>query len=182
VSELSAIGAPTRPVWVLAAAFYTILVTAFGWGVWTSAGGSVALRRAGALIMAYGSLGLVWPFFPMHSREALAAGGGTLTDTMHIVWSVVTVLLMLLSIAFAGAAFGRRFRVYSIASLILLVAFGTLTFLDSPGVAAGLETPWIGVWERLDIAVFLIWIVVLAAGLLRTPAIAPAYVRARPAA
>src|ERR1700688_2105751 len=37
ISELSAIGAPTRSLWVLPAAFYTVLVTAFGWGVWKSA-------------------------------------------------------------------------------------------------------------------------------------------------
>lgn len=44
VSELSAIGAPTRSLWVLPAAFYTLLVTAFGWGVWKSAGRIRALR------------------------------------------------------------------------------------------------------------------------------------------
>ena len=38
ISELSAIGAPTRSLWVLPAAVYTVLVTAFGWGVWKSAG------------------------------------------------------------------------------------------------------------------------------------------------
>ena len=37
VSELSAIGAPTRPLWVLLGVAYTLLVTAFGWGVWASA-------------------------------------------------------------------------------------------------------------------------------------------------
>jgi hypothetical protein len=165
ISELSAIGAPTRPVWVAAAALYTVLVTAFGWGVYMSAGGARSLRIAGVLIGAYGALGLVWPFFPMHSRDVLAAGGGSLTDTMHIVWSVVTVLLMLFAIAFAAAAFGRRFLLYSVGSLLLLVTFGVLTFLDSPGVAANTPTPWIGVWERLDVAVFLVWVVVLALAL-----------------
>jgi hypothetical protein len=33
VSELSAIGAPTRSVWVPLGIVYTLLVTAFGWGV-----------------------------------------------------------------------------------------------------------------------------------------------------
>jgi hypothetical protein len=61
VSELSAIGAPTRSVWLLPAALYTVLVTAFGWGVWISGGRTRALRIAGALIVAYGALGLLWP-------------------------------------------------------------------------------------------------------------------------
>jgi hypothetical protein len=33
IRELSAIGAPTRSLWALPAAVYTLLVTAFGWGV-----------------------------------------------------------------------------------------------------------------------------------------------------
>ena len=37
VSELSAIGAPTRPLWVPLGVAYTLLVAAFGWGVWASA-------------------------------------------------------------------------------------------------------------------------------------------------
>jgi pimeloyl-ACP methyl ester carboxylesterase len=167
VSELSAIGAPTRALWVVPAAFYTVLVTAFGWGVWKSAGRSRVLHIVGASIAAYGALGLIWPFAPMHLRETLAAGGGTLTDTMHIVLASVTVVLMLLAIAFGASAFERGFRLYSIASLLILAACGALTFIDAPGIAANLPTPWIGVWERINIGVFLLWVIVLAVVLLR---------------
>src|SRR4051812_36484115 len=78
VSELSAVDAPTRSLWLLPGALYTVLVTAFGWGVWRSADRSRSLRIVGGLVGAYGSLGLLWPFAPMHLRETLAAGGGTL--------------------------------------------------------------------------------------------------------
>ena len=166
-SELTAIGAPTRPLWTLLGAFYTVLVTAFGWGVWTSASRDRALRIVGGLLMAYGSLGLLWPFAPMHSREVLVAGGGTLGDTMHVVLAGVTVLLMFVAMGFAAGAFGKRFRLYSIASIVVLVAFGALTFRDAPRVQANLSTPWIGLWERINISVFLFWIVVLAITLLR---------------
>ena len=57
ISELSAIGAPTRPVWVRLGAVYTVLVTAFGWGIWRSAGRNRALRIVGSFILAYGLLG-----------------------------------------------------------------------------------------------------------------------------
>ena len=99
--------------------------------------------------------------------EALAAGEGTLSDTLHIVLASVTVMLMLLAMAFGAAAFGSRFRFYSIASLVILMVFGALTFLDAPGIAANLPTPWIGVWERINVGVFLLWVVVLATALLR---------------
>ncbi len=168
VSELSATGAPTRSLWVLLASFYTAFVMAFGWGVRTSGGRSRALRTVGGLILAYGALGLLWPFVPMHLREVLAAGGGTLSDTLHIVLGAVTVVLMLLAIGFGAVALGKRFRLYSLASLVLLIFFGVLTFLDAPGLSANLPTPWIGVWERINIGVFLLWVVVLAICLLRS--------------
>jgi hypothetical protein len=37
-SELTAIGAPTQRLWALLAPICTLLVAAFGWGIWRSAG------------------------------------------------------------------------------------------------------------------------------------------------
>ena len=162
ISELSAIDAPTRSLWVLPGAIYTALVIAFGAGVWMSAGGSSALRRVAWCILSYGSLGLLWPFAPMHLREVLAAGGGTVSDTMHLVLSAITVTLMLCAITIGSTAFGRAFRWYSRAGLLVLATFGGLTFLDAPGVSANTPTPWIGVWERINLGVFLLWIASLA--------------------
>jgi uncharacterized protein DUF998 len=167
-SELTAIGAPTRALWSPLGWIYTVLVAAFGCGVWKSAGRNRAVRWMGALIFAYASLGLLWPIAAMHQREVLAAGGGTWTDTMHLVLGGVTVLLMFLAVGIGAAAFGTRFRLYSIASIVVLLAFGALTFLEAPRLQANLPTPWIGLWERLNITVFLLWIVVLAAMLWRT--------------
>jgi hypothetical protein len=144
-----------------------VLVTAFGWGIWRSAGSNGALRIVGNLILTYGLLGVLWPIAPMHLRGALAAGGGTWTDTLHLILASVTVLLMLLAISCSASAFGKRFRRYSIATVAILVAFGALTFLDAPRIAANLPTPWVGVWERINIGVFLLWVVVLAVTLLR---------------
>jgi hypothetical protein len=169
VSELSAIGAPTRLLWVGLGVLYTLLVNAFAWGVFLSAGRNRALRVAGATLIAYGVVCLLWPFAPMHLRGVPP----TLTDALHVGLAAVTVLLMLLAIALGAAAFGRRFRRYSIASLIVLGVFGALTFRDAPRMAAGQATPWIGVWERINIGVFLLWVMVLAVVLLRgarTPA------------
>ena len=167
VSELSAIGAPTRALWMWLAYPYTLLVIAFGWGVWTSARRNRPLHIVGGLLLAYGIIGLAWPFAPMHLREVLAAGGGTLSDTLHLVFTFVTVALMLLAMGFGAAALGPRFRLYSIATILILLVFGALTGLNAPRVQANLPTPWAGVWERINIGVFLLWIVVLAIALLR---------------
>ena len=167
-SELTAIGAPTQRLWALLAPVYTLLVAAFGWGIWRSAGRHRPVRIMGGLILVYASLGILWPFAAMHQREVLAAGGGTLSDTMHVVLGGVTVFLMFLALGFGAAAFGARFRLYSIASIVVLLAFGALTFLEAPRLEANLPTPWIGLWERINISTFLLWVVVLASVLWRT--------------
>ena len=166
-SELTAIGAPTRTLWAGLGWIYTVLVTAFGIGVWKSAGESRAVRLVGGLILAHASLGLLWPFAPMHQREVLAAGGGTPSDTLHQVLAAVTVFLMFLAIGFGATAFGKRFRLYSIVTIVVLLVFGGLTFLEAPRLQLNLPTPWIGLWERINISVFLMWVVVLTAVLWR---------------
>lgn len=165
VSELSAIGAPTRTIWVVLAIVYSFLLAAFGWGVRSVARENRPLRVVGWLMIAQAVIGLFWP--PMHQREVLAAGGGTLTDILHIGFAMVTVPLMLLQIGFGAAAFGRQFRIYSILTIAVLIAAGVLTGLDSPKLEANLPTPLIGVWERINIGAFMVWVVVLAVILLK---------------
>ena len=58
-SELTAIGAPTQALWARLGWIYTVLIAAFGIGVWKSAGGNRAVRLVGGLIMAHASLGLL---------------------------------------------------------------------------------------------------------------------------
>jgi hypothetical protein len=165
VSELSAVGAPTRPLWVVLALLYTLLVVAFGWGVHLAAEQSRRLRAVGALIIVYGALGLLWVLAPMHLRPALAAGGSTLSDTVHVVLATVTVLLFLAALGLSAAALGRPFRLYSLGTFVLLLAFAVLTFREAPLVGANRPTPFIGVWERANVGLFLLWVVVLAAAL-----------------
>lgn len=154
VSELSAIEAPTRPLWTTLIIIYSFFVLAFGWEVWVSAGRNRPLRIAGILII----VGLLWP--PMHQREALAAGAGSQTDQLHIVFTIITIVLMLLVIGFGAAALGRSFLWFSILTIAILIGFGTLTGLYAPRMEANLPTPWMGVWERISIGAYMAWIMV----------------------
>jgi len=163
VSELSAIGAPTRRTCMLLCIPYTLLATGFGWGVWRAAGSSRRLRVVGGALTAYGLLGIVWPFAPMQMRGAPFAT----TDAMHIALGGVTVALMIVAMGVGAMALGRRFRTYSLASLAVVIVAGILTGMESPALAANEPTPWIGVWERIDIGAFLLWVSVLAVALLR---------------
>jgi len=146
---------------------YGVLMVAFGWIVWKSAPPNRALRVVGALLVAHTVFGQFWP--PMPQRAVLAAGGGTLTDTLHLVWATITAFFFILMVGFGAAALGKRFRVYSIATIVIVLACGAVTGTYASQVQADLPTPWVGVWERISIAAFMGWIAVLATALLRVP-------------
>jgi hypothetical protein len=177
VSELSAIGAPTRPLWFVLGTLYTLLIAVFGLGIRQTAGANPTLHTLGTLILASGIIGLAWS--PMHQREVLAAGGGTFTDTWHLVMSGITLLMMLLIIGYGAAAFGKTFRLYSLISVVLFIVFGTLTGIEAPEVSNNQPTPMIGVWERINIGVYMIWLMIVATMLLRLKDQAPGTIEER---
>jgi hypothetical protein len=96
-----------------------------------------------------------------------AAGGGTLTDNLHIAWAMVTILFMMVLMGFGAAALGKRFRLYTGISWAAFLVFGVLSGMESPGIEASLPTPQIGIWERINIGVFMLWVVVFAMTLMR---------------
>jgi ABC-type transport system involved in cytochrome c biogenesis permease subunit len=124
------------------------------------------LRIAGALLIAYALVGFTGPtLFEMHPRGSGPQGG----DTPHIILTGVIVLLTLLAIVFAAFALGKRFRVYSFATLGVLIVFGALTAPFGARLAAGQPTPGFGILERVNIYSSLLWTAVLATALLRRP-------------
>jgi hypothetical protein len=169
VSELFALDAPSRPLVATAFLVYGVLMIAFGVGVWLSARHQRSLRILGGLLIAYALVGLPGPlFFSMHT---MVRGGGAqgmaTSDVMHIILTAALVLLILVSIGVGATAFGTSFRIYSIATLLVVLVFGALAGLQSGQMAANLPTPWMGVEERLNIFGYMLWVVVLAIGLLR---------------
>src|SRR6478736_2866055 len=120
---------------------------------------------AGALIMAQTVFGYFWP--PMHQRAVLAVGGGTLTDSLHLVWATVSGLFFLSAVGFGAWAFGKRFRIYSIATLVILLASGVWNGTYVSLIQANLPTPWAGVWERITSTTYMVWVAVLATTMLR---------------
>lgn len=160
VSELSAIDAPTRSLWVSLAMLYILLFAAFGFGIWKSAFGNRHLRILGTLILVYVGINFYWP--PMHLR----GNEPTLTDTLHITWAMITLFLMMLIMGFGAAALGKLFRFYTIITFVVFIAFGILIGVEAPGIAKNLPTPRIGIWERINIGAFMLWVIVLALVLL----------------
>jgi len=159
VSELGALGSPTRPLLFVLFSIYDALVIAFGLGLLATGSRKRTLRITGILLIIYAIVGRVtFIFFPLHLRGVEA----TISDTMHGILSAVNIVFMMMSIGFGAAANGKRFRFYSIGTALILILFGVWAFLDVPRIAAGLPTPWVGIRERINIYVFLLWVVVLA--------------------
>ena len=167
-SELLAPGSPTRPlVLVLNAIPYGVLVTAFGVGVWASASRRRAGRITGALLVGYAVIGAVTGvFLSAATREVLEAGEETWRNTMHLPGTAVSVLCILLGMGFGSTLLGRRFRYFSYASILTILVFGVLAGLQVERVEASEPTPWLGIVERGNVYAIMLWVAVLAIGLL----------------
>ena len=168
-SELTAQGSPVRSLMIALNEFpYTLLVAAFAGGVWTSAEPKRAGRITGAMLIGYALTGVVTGvFFPMKTREALAAGEGTLRNAMHPPGTIVMSLFMVLAMGYGARLLGRRFLYYSYGTIAILIVFGVLTSLQVGRMEANQPTPWMGVTERINIYATMLWVAVLAIGHLR---------------
>jgi len=142
ISELTSVGAPTRPPMLVEGALYSALLVAFGIGVWQSAPANRALRVTGALLLAYGAVGPLWYPFPMTARGDIGPTTA-LTDVMHIVLGVADTVLMLSILGFGAAALGRHFRIYSLLTVAVVLAGGasTFAFVSSGGPAGTARHP-----------------------------------------
>ncbi|MBR0599343.1 DUF998 domain-containing protein [Sinanaerobacter chloroacetimidivorans] len=167
VSELMAVGAPTRPFVATLFSIYDILVIAFGIGI-CLADSRKRARFTGILLIGSGIVGLATLlFFPMHLRGAEK----TLSDVIHAIFTGVTVLLILFSVGFGTALYGKRFRLYSIVTILVIILFGALAGMEGPKVAAQLPTPWLGIMERINIYSYLLWVLVLAVKFFRNQSV-----------
>lgn len=160
VSDLGAIGSPVRTLVFPLFIVYDVLFIAFAFGVWAFAGRKRAVRIVGVLLVGYGIINFVAIFTPEHLGETAT----TLSNTMHIIGTGVTVLLFLLQLGVGAVAFGRWFRLYSVGTLLTILALGAYIFA---GVNAGQLVPWVGVTERILIYGYMLWVVVLSIVLLR---------------
>jgi hypothetical protein len=168
-SELTAQGSPVRPLMVaLSVIPYTLLVAAFAVGVFTSAPKKRAGTITAAMLLGYAAFGMVGGWFtPMRTREALAAGERGLRNAMHVPTTAVMSVFMVLAMGFGATLLGKRFRYYSYATLAILIVFGVVTSLQAGKMVANEPTPWMGVTERINIYATMLWVAMLAIGLLR---------------
>jgi len=164
ISELSAIGAPpaSANLWRWLGPIYGILFVAFAIGVLRAGRDNRALRASGWIMLAFIGWGLLWPFFPMHQRGTET----TASDVGHLVLGGGSNILILGFMGFGAFALGRRFRSWSLATMLVHFATAIWTFTYVNEIGAGAPTPWLGIVERIMIYVYLLWVGTLAAALM----------------
>lgn len=158
ISELSAIGAPTRSLVLPLNLLFNALLIAFGLGIW---GGSRkrAMRVIAGLLLGNAVISfIVVIFFPMHLGEAVSA--------VHLVLMAVNVIfIQMLAIVFGAFAFRNWFRFYSIGTLLAFLALTIFGVFVAPQIIAG--PPQIGLQERVMAYGVLLWQAMLSIASLR---------------
>jgi len=172
ISELGAIGAPSKPFVDPLFLLYDILALTFAIGVLREARGNRPLRLTGAFLASHAIVGFlasvsdrlgILPSFSMEQRGV----GSLATDWPHIALTGVIVLLLILALSFGAFALGKRFRVYSFATLAVFIGFGAVTARYGALLAAGEPTPGLGIVERIDVYSSMVWMAILSTVLLR---------------
>lgn len=158
ISELSAIGAPTRPLVVPLNLFFNALLILFGLGVW-SASRKRAMYVTAVLLLGNAIISFVVVlFFPMHLGEAVSA--------VHLILMATNVIfLQMLAIVFGAVAFRNWFRFYSIGTLLAFLALTIIGLFVAPQIISG--PPRSGLQERVMAYGCLLWQAMLAIVLLR---------------
>lgn len=65
-----------------------------------------------------------------------------------------------------------RFRIWKKLSILFpsrsfnIMVSGALTTIESRGLEANLPTPFLGIWERINIGAYMIWVIVFASMLM----------------
>jgi hypothetical membrane protein len=162
ISELSAFGSPVRPFMVAVILIHGLLVVALGVGVWRSADRR-SLRLVGLFLIAAGMVG-----FPTHTVFAMSSRWmeAGFNDMMHITLSAVFGLFVFLAVTLSAVAYRGWFRLYSMATLLVLIGFGAAASFAMRGIEDNL-TPWAGGFERINAYAYFAWILVLAITIIR---------------
>lgn len=108
------------------------------------------------------AVGLFVPMRPRGTDQGLPG-------LLHLVEGATWMLGLMTAMGVATSAFGARFRIYTICTLVLMVLFLFWTGLHGPRLAAGLPTPGLGAIERTWWYAYQLWFIVLAVRLLREP-------------
>jgi hypothetical membrane protein len=170
ISELGALGAPSRALFAVLLVTVYALLLAFGVGIWRSAHGRRKIHAVGALLIGFATMALIFgQLVPMH-MPGVQQG---LTGTLHLVEGGLVMLVLLIAMAMGALSLGKGFGQYTLTTLVVVLAFGAWSVAEAPRLELGLTTPWVGLKERIFWYAYQLWFAVLALVLLGAKARPP---------
>jgi hypothetical protein len=151
ITQLSALGAPTRPWAVALTIGRDLALLIVGLTLWLVSDRNVALRITASLVITTAAAGFAAEFFPTQ------VGQSPPFSSPSVILGAIAVVASVLVIAFGAAAFSGWFRAVSIG---VLAAFALLTILGFMQTS-----PRIGLQERVMSYAILAWVILLGVAL-----------------
>lgn len=165
ISELSMTNAPNLLLMDIMFGCYNLFLIIFSIGAYIDSDISNNRNYKSALILLIiiGVLGLATLIFTQDPRGAPV----TLNGTLHIILSGITALLTILSVIIIGLSFRkytslRIFSWYSYINAILIFISGGVA-----ATAVGNNSAYGGLFERITIFLFMIWLIIFSYVILR---------------
>lgn len=162
ISELLSNGAPNKAVLDIVFNIYNALLLAFAIGAFSALKASPRISRVAiGILIGIQVLSFSWGFFPMDPLGAEATFAGTMHNVLGGVVALATIIMPLL----IGLGFRSDFKRYSafsfIASAIIFVSGLTGVILAGQGYLV------FGLFERITIGTYEVWIFITAVNLLK---------------
>lgn len=164
ISELSMANAPNKVLMDVLFGIYNLFIIIFGLGAYLD--GEIVSKKFNAatiMLVVIGILGLMVLVFTQDPRGATV----TLNGTLHIVLSGITAALTILTVLLVGLSF----KSYENMKIFSWYSYLTALFIFISGGAGAASiannSPIGGLFERITIFLFMIWVIILSYVLLK---------------
>jgi len=156
ISELIMTGSPNLLLLSILFGLYNFLLLLFGLGMVFDSDlpKKRSLKFAALIIVFLGFIGILFIFFPQDPRGTPA----TISGTIHLALAGISSILTILAVLLIGFSFrknikNKAFVWYSYLSVLLILISGGIT-----AASISNNSPYGGLFERITIFTFLIWI------------------------
>jgi hypothetical protein len=167
ISELLSNGAPNKDVLDVVFNIYNALLLAFAIGAYSASKKMPRITRvAMGILIGIQVLSFSWGFFPMDPLGAEATFAGTMHNVLGGVVALATIIMpLLMGLGVRHLDGFNRYAVYSfVSSAIIFVSGLTGVILAGQGIQL------FGLFERITIGTYEVWIFVTALSLLKVKA------------
>lgn len=165
ISELISNGAPNKAVLDVVFNIYNALLLAFAVGAFSILKNSPRICRvAMGLLIGVQILSFSWGFFPMDPLGAEATLAGTMHNVLGGIVALATIIMpLLMGLGLRQVDGFQGYTKYSFISSAVIFVFGLMGV-----VLAGQDVQLFGLFERITIGAYEVWIFVTALTLLKT--------------